>query len=264
VSTNINIIKRKKLKNPVLLVGLPGIGLVGKIAVDYIVKELGSKCKEYAKITSDSFPPAVHTKKGFIELIYDSIYVYRYKNKDYLFLIGPVQPSLVNASNSKSHYEFADKIADFCKKANVKEIYTFAGINVGEKRLKKSPKVISVFTDKKIKKKISKIKISNLNSKKVEIDTLISGVAGLLIGRSYYKYKISGCCFLGETDQKLVFGDQGSAKNILQIISKLVDFKVDLKKINKEAKKIEQSFNKITNKIKDIDKKEKPTAKYIR
>ena len=125
--TKIEILDKKKLKNPILLVGLPGIGLVGKITVDYLVQELKPSPTLYAKVVSDSFPPAVHTTKSIIELICDEIYLYSTKNQDILFLVGPVQPPIINAINSNLHYEFAKSISDFCKKLNVKKIYTFAG-----------------------------------------------------------------------------------------------------------------------------------------
>ncbi len=264
MTTKIKTIKSQKLKDPVLFVGLPGIGLVGKIAIDYLLNEMKSKTKLYAKVISDSFPPAVHTKNGVLDLISDEIYLYRSKKRDYLFLVGPVQPSLMMPINAKQHYEFSETIASFVKKQGVKEIYTFAGINVGEKRLKTNPSVIGVASDKKTKDKIKKKKINNLVFDKSDRDALISGVAGLLIGVGYDTYKIPGCCFMGETDQKLVLGDQGSAKNILQVISKLVDFKFDLKKIDKEAKKIEHSFSEMSNKIKDIEQKKETPVRYIR
>jgi uncharacterized protein len=264
MSTKIEIIKSQKLKNPLLIVGLPGIGLVGKIAVDYLVNELKPKAKIYAKVISDSFPPAVHTKNGVLELISDDIYLYRSKKRDYLFLIGPVQPSLMMPISSSQHYEFSETISSFLKKQGVKEIYTFAGINVGPKRLNTTPSVIAVSSDLKTKEKLKKLKINNLLFDETKTDALISGVAGLLVGVAYNNYRISGCCFMGETDQKLVFGDQGSAKNVLQVISKLVDFKFDMKKMDKEAKKIETSFSEISNKIKDIEQKKDAPVRYIR
>ncbi len=264
MSTKIEVIKSQKLKNAVLFVGLPGIGLVGKIAVDYILNALKPKAKLYAKITSDSFPPAVHTKSGVMNLISDEIYLYRTKTKDYLFLVGPVQPSLMMPISSKQHYDFSETIASFVKKQNIKEVFTFAGINVGQKRLNKKPAVIFVASDVKTRDKYKKKKISNLVFDDSRTDALISGVAGLLIGLVYNNYKIPGCCFMGETDQKLVFGDQGSAKSVLQVISKLVDFKFDMKKIDQEAKKIESSFSEITNKIKEISQKKDTSARYIR
>jgi uncharacterized protein (TIGR00162 family) len=262
--TSIDINKKQKLKSPILLVGLPGIGLVGKIAIDYVVNELKPKCKLFATLISDSFPPAVHSKNGILELICDEIYSYRYKNQDYLFLIGPVQPSLVTPSNSYLHYDFSETIAKFAKKMGVKKIYTFAGLNIGQDRLNKKPKVICVASDIKIKKDLQKLKIKDLVFEKDNSDTLISGVAGLLIGVAKYKFNISGCCFMGETNQKLVFGDSGSAKNVLAVISKLLPFKLDLNKINKDAKKIENSFSKITTKLKDLENKKDHPASYIR
>jgi uncharacterized protein len=235
--TKIKILKKQKLKKQILFVGLPGIGLVGKIAVDYLVNELKPKAKLYAKVISDNFPPAVHTKNSILNLIYDEIYVYKTKTRDYLFLIGPVQPSLMMPINSSQHYEFSQTIAKFLKDTGTQKIFTFAGINVGQKRLNKNPSVIMVSSDTKTKDSITKKKINNLIVDNSKTDALISGVAGLLIAIAYNDYNIPGCCFMGETDQKLVFGDQGSAKSVLQVISKLVDFKFDLKKIDKEAKK---------------------------
>jgi uncharacterized protein len=262
--TTINIIEKKKLKNPILLIGLPGIGLVGKIAIDYLVNELKPKCKLFATLISDSFPPAVHSKNGVLELINDEIYLYRYKNQDYLFLIGPVQPSLVTVSNSPMHYDFAENIAEFAKKVGVKKIYSFAGLNIGQDRLNKKPSVICVASDIKTKKNMQNLKIKELIFEKDSSDTLISGVAGLVIGVSKYKYNIPGCCFMGETNQKLVFGDSGSAKTLLLVISKILPFKLDLAKINKEVKKIEDSFSKITSKFKDLENKKDNSASYIR
>jgi len=138
--TKIQILKNKKLKNPVLLVGLPGIGLVGKIALDYLVNELKPKPTLFAKVTSDSFPPAVHAKNSLLELINDEIHVYSYKNRDYLFLIGPVQPSLASSNNSNQHYEFAESIALFAKKNRRKRDLYICWIKYWRKKIKSKTK----------------------------------------------------------------------------------------------------------------------------
>jgi proteasome assembly chaperone (PAC2) family protein len=69
---------------------------------------------------------------------------------------------------------------------------------------------------------------------------------------------------MGETDQKLIFGDQGSAKSVLSVICNFFSFKIDTKKIDKEAKKIEESFTEITSKIKELEKKKDVPVSYIR
>lgn len=264
MSTKINVIKQKKLRNPTLLVGLPGIGLVGKISLDYLLSELKPKATEYATIISDSFPPAVHTKNSILNLIYDQIYLYNGKTKDYLFLVGPVQPNLANPSDSDKHYEFSESISDFCKKQGVKEIYTFAGLNIGQKRLNQNPRVLAVTSDEKTKQELKKKKINNLIFDDSNADTLISGVAGLLVGVAYHTHKIPGCCFMGETDQKLIFGDQGSARSVINVICDLLKINVEMKKIDTQAKKIENSFTEIQNKLKELEKKKEMPVSYIR
>ncbi len=266
MGTDINLIsKTKKLKKPILLVGLPGIGLVGKIAVDYLVKELTPKPKLYAKVMSDSFPPAVHTKNSIMDLITNEIYVYSTKTQDYLFLTGPVQPTLGHILNGPQHYEFSEILTSFFKKVGVKEIFTFAGLNIGNKRIDtKKPRVIAITTDEKEKTKLNKLKIKNLNFDKDNKDTLISGVAGLLPGIAYYKYNISGTCIMGETNGKLTFGDHSSAKQVLETIKNIFKLKIDLKKIDQNAKKIEKSIGQITKNIEKMGKKEEAPSNYIR
>ena len=43
MNIDISINVKKSLKKPVLFIGLPGIGLVGKIVVEYLVKNLKAK-----------------------------------------------------------------------------------------------------------------------------------------------------------------------------------------------------------------------------
>ena len=49
--------KKPKLSNPVMIEGLPGIGNVGKVAVDFIIEEM--KATMLYDITSYSFPHSV-------------------------------------------------------------------------------------------------------------------------------------------------------------------------------------------------------------
>jgi proteasome assembly chaperone (PAC2) family protein len=49
--------KKAVLKNPILIVGLPGIGNVGKIVVDFLIDEL--KAKKMYEIHSRHFPNTV-------------------------------------------------------------------------------------------------------------------------------------------------------------------------------------------------------------
>ena len=56
-----------ELKNPILIEGFPGLGMVGSIATKYLAKQL--KAKEYAILYSPHFPYHVLVdKKGSARL----------------------------------------------------------------------------------------------------------------------------------------------------------------------------------------------------
>lgn len=257
MATKIVFLKKVKLKNPVLFIGLPGIGLVGKIAVDYLVKEFNAK--KIADIYSDSFPPSVHTVDGIIELISDQLYVFEFKQRHFLFLAGPVQPSLNPAIGIGSeHYEFASKIVEMCEKLKVKEIYSLAGINVGDKRIEEEPKVVAAVTDPNVLKDWEGIVLNVKGG-------LISGVAGLVLGLAKSR-GIKGACLMGETNARLIYGDHGAAKKILEVLVKRFGFKVDMRGIKKESKHIEEVFSQLSKQLEA--KKEEDSAKtglsYVR
>jgi hypothetical protein len=237
--TKILVLKKVALKDAVLIVGLPGIGLVGKISVDYMLKQL--KTEKIAEILSDSFPPIVHTKDSKVFLIKDEIFHFNFKGKDFIFLAGPVQPTLdFKVGSSHEHYEFSETLVSFFKNIGVSEMVTLAGINVGENRLNKKPEVIVAGTDDEVLSVWKKFGV-----KEDKKEGLISGAAGLFIGIGKL-HGIKGSCLMGETNPQLVYGDHGSAKQVIDILSKRFGFKVKMKSIEKEAKAIEKAFKELT------------------
>lgn len=257
--TRILVTKKLALKNAVLIVGLPGIGLVGKIAVDYLLRQL--KTEKVAEVLSDSFPPSVHTKDSKIFLIKDDISHFNFNGKDFLFLSGPVQPTLdFKLGSSHEHYEFSETLVSYFKSIGVGEIITLAGINVGDSRLNKKPEVIVAGTDGEVIDFWKKI-----GAKEDKKEGLISGAAGLFIGIGKL-HSIKGVCLMGETNPQLVYGDHGSAKAVVELISKGFGFKVKMQSIEKDAKQIEKAFKELTTSlerpIEDEDKAD--NLSYVR
>ncbi|MDD3159490.1 MAG: PAC2 family protein [Candidatus ainarchaeum sp.] len=248
--TKILVIKKLNLNNAVLLVGLPGIGLVGKIAIDYLMKELHPE--KIAEIYSYSFPPSVHTKDSKIELIHDEVFYLKKGKQDFLFLAGPVQPTLdPKTGTSEEHYEFSETLIGFFKSIGVKEIVTLAGINIGDKRLDSNPNVVVAGTDNEVVS--SWVKIGAKEDKK---EGLISGVAGLLVGLSRM-YGVKGVCLMGETNIQLIYGDNGSAKKLIEVICKKYNLKIKMQSIAKDAKEIEKTFKELTKQLHALE--EEPT-----
>ena len=56
--------KKPKLKNPILIEGLPGIGNVGKLAVEHLIDK--TNAVKFAEIYSKDFPPQVLAPLPFV------------------------------------------------------------------------------------------------------------------------------------------------------------------------------------------------------
>ncbi|MEM0359938.1 MAG: PAC2 family protein [Candidatus Diapherotrites archaeon] len=259
MTTRIVFLKKKKFKNAVLVCGLPGIGLVGKIALDYLLKQC--RTEKIADVYSDSFPPSVHTEKGVMSLIRDEIFLFEFKGRSFLFLAGPVQPSLdIRFSSPQDHYEFAQKIVFEMKSVGVKEVYSLAGINVGDKRMEQEPRIVVAVTKKELIPVFAKLGAI--------VDShggLISGAAGLLPGLAA-EQGIHGACIMGETNARLVYGDHGAAKKVLELLVKMFGFKLDMKNIEKEAKNIEKAFATLNKQLAERKEEEhvEDSLSYVR
>ena len=138
-----HISKNPKLNNPIFIEGLPGIGNVGKVAVDFLIDELDAK-KLY-EITSYTFPHSVFiNENNLVELPMVEIFYKKFNGKknDLILMGGDVQPT-----DEVSSYEFSDKILDMVQKFKGKEVITLGGIGLAE--VPKKPKVYCTGNTKK-------------------------------------------------------------------------------------------------------------------
>lgn len=245
MATRIKFLGNKKFKGAVLFTGLPGIGLVGKIAVDYTIRQL--KPEKVGEIHADFFPPSIQTNNGVIELIKDELHYLDFDGQDFLFLSGPVQPALDGRGDMAQHFEFSRAIISTLKEKGMVEVCTLAGINVGEKRMQSEPKVVVASTNKKKLEEWKKL--GAISDRPVG---LISGVAGLLLGIGAEE-GVEGSCLMGETNARLVYGDPGAAKAVLELLIKRYGFTIEMKEMEKESKEIEKAFAQLSKQIDEPD-----------
>lgn len=243
--------KIKKLRSPILVVGLPGIGLIGQVVGRYLVKELNSK--RIATLYSHHFPHQVFmTKKGGLRLIKNSFYYSRGKNHDVIILVGDVQ-----ALSSFGQYEVAGVIIDFCNKLKIKQVITVGGYSTG--KLSEKRRIFAVATEDKIRNKFKKYGVIFGEAK-----GSIVGAAGLIpaLGRLN---DIEGICLMGETHGGYV--DTLAAREILKVLSAYLGITINLKRIDERAKKSEIMLKKIEDEIKksmDVEYGTNRTISYIR
>jgi len=235
--------KLPKLANPILIEGLPGIGNVGKVAVDFLIDEL--KAKKIYEITSYTFPHSVFVNEdNLVELpIVEVFYVKSGSKRNIIFLGGDVQPV-----DEISSYEFSDKVLEMAQKFNVKEIITLGGIGLND--IPKKPKVYCTGNSKKM---IDDYKSELVSNKLYGIVGPIVGVSGLLLGLASRK-NISAVSLLAETYGHPMYLGINGAKEILKVLNKKLDLKIDVNKLDREIKDIESEIMKKTDQLNEVTK----------
>ncbi|MBI4095595.1 MAG: PAC2 family protein [DPANN group archaeon] len=254
--------KLPRLRNPILIEGLPGMGQVAKIAVDFLIDSL--KPTLLYKIHSYDFWHSVYfNENGLLELPAACIYYKKGKKQDILLLAGDDQPNTPRAS-----YEFAEKIIDFVAELGCKEVITLGGL--GQPSEVKNPKVFGAVTSKDVMKKYSKLGGVNfkLNNK---IEAIV-GASGLLLGLAQLR-GIKGIALLAETYGHPTHLGFIEAKELLGQLQKILGISLNLKELDKESEEYkkeqamaedgpEQDIGKL-HKLKTQFQDTKPDIKYI-
>jgi len=239
-----------KLKDAILLEGLPGVGNVGKLAAMHLIEEL--KAKKCMEIYSSHFPPQVLIDEdGIVNLVNNELYYYNGKGKerDLLFLVGEYQ-----GMDSSGQYDLCQKLIDMVKEMGVTTIYTLGGYGLG--KLVPDPRVLGAATSNDIVKLFKKADVEFIDG---EPGAGIVGASGLLLGLGKLQ-GIHGGCLMGETSGYMV--DPKSASVVLKSLQKLLGVSIDLSELEERAKQVDS----ITNQLKDIetsDKEERSDVNYI-
>lgn len=237
--------RKPTLKNAILIEGLPGIGNVGKLAVEHLIENIGAK--KFAEIYSKDFPPQVFINTdGTIKLVSNELFYWKARSKkhrDLLLLTGDYQ-----GLSSSGQYELTDAILKIAEDFNVKQIFTLGGYGLG-KDIKK-PRVLGAATSKKL---VTRMKKFGVLFKENEPGGGIIGASGLLLGIGKL-YGMEGVCLMGETPGYLV--DPKSAKAVLKILASILNMEIDLSELEMKAKEIES----IAQQLRDLEQmaREKP------
>lgn len=227
---NIRKISDIKVKNPILVEGLPGIGNVGKIAVDFMIENL--KPTQIYEIHSDGFPHAVFINEdNLVDLPTIKIFHKKIKGNDILMLAGDVQPI-----DEASCYEFCAKVLDMMEGFSVKEVITLGGI--GLQRVPENPQVYYTGNSKKI---IEKYKTQGMRSDIYGVVGPIIGVSGLLVGLAKYR-NIPSVAMLAETFGHPTYVGIKGAREILKVLNKKLELGLDLTSIDKEINEIDKNI----------------------
>ena len=230
--TKIYLNTKEKVHDPILVVGLPGIGTVGSLVGEHLRNIL--KAKRFATLYSPHFlHQVIMMKNGGIRMVSNRFYFYKNpKTKQtIIILVGDMQ-----AGSSEGQYEINERIVKFFKSMNGKAIYTIGGYNINNQYIQ-NPRVFGVATEKPLREKLSKngILIGKATG-------AIWGSAGLIVALGK-KYKIPAACLMGETGALEI--DANAAKAVLEKLSAILGIEVDLSSIDKIKAETEKLLKEI-------------------
>lgn len=250
MKTEIKLIEKPKLKKPILIEGLPGVGNVGRLVAGYLIQEL--KAKKFAEMTSPYvLPMAVLDSDSVAHMLKNEFYYIKHKTNDMIIFTGDSQ-----SISGEGHYEIVDEVLRFAKQFGVQDVITIGGFATEEE--KKNPKVIGAVSDKSLLKKYKQYNIEF--SKEHPVGTIV-GASGLMCAMAPL-YRMSGLCLMGETSGFPIVTDPKAADSVLQVLKSILKINVDLKKIEKAIKEMDEQLKR-TEKVhsKMLEETTKPESK---
>lgn len=234
--TYLKTFKDVKLNNPILIEGLPGIGNVGKVVVEYMIEKLGAQ--KLGELYSSHFPYHVFVNEDdTVQLPTNLFYYWKKKKKnqrDIILLTGDIQ-----SITPEGHYEIGSKIIDFIKEYGSKEIITIGGF--GLQKMPKKPKVIGAVTEKKLKTRLKKAGVDFSGGSRIGF---IVGASGLLLGLGKLE-GMNGYCLMGETiSTQPFFTDSTAAKSVLTVLNKVLHLNIDMDELSEMSGEMEKAIDK--------------------
>jgi len=210
----IRLLEEPKLREPVLIEGLPGIGFVANIAAMHMIRELGAR--KFATITSSSFQDfAMTVENGGVRTPINELY---YCAGRLIILYGNTQ-----ANDNLGQYELCWKVLELAKRLGCELVVTMGGYK--RKKVPRRPRVFCAATHPDLLEEARQlcdgVVIGN-----------IYGAAGILLGLGELM-GMRGVCFLAETTG--LYPDARAASEVLKVVSRFLGIGVDISKLEQAA-----------------------------
>ena len=211
--------------NTAMLMGFPGSGLVGSIALQYMVDQL--EFELIGTMTSKFFPPFAMMNKGVIN---GPVRIYAKNNIAAIVADIPIHPMIC--------YEVSNGIMDWLSPFKPKEVVTIAGIitNEPEKR------VFGVATTSEALQRIQDhTLILPIGS--------ISGIASSIL----IECKIRGIPAYGLLGETVNAPDPRSSAVTIDVLNKMYNLNLDTQPLLDQAVEIEQSMQKVAEEVQSAE-----------
>jgi len=245
------IVKEIKSKNPVLITGFPGIGLVGNIVSQYIIDQL--KLRHVGSIDSKLFPPIAVLFAGLV-----NVPARIYEGDELIVVVSdiPISPAV-------SH-DLSKALVDWAQRINAQEIVSIAGIatlpdehigtvasdvdvaKVIRERAKQRHKVFGAATTPLVLGKLKgKVSIFGMGT--------VAGIAGSIMTEcSLRDFPAVG--LLSETHGTTP--DPRAAVEVIKVLNSLYGMNIGTEKLIEQVERIELGFRRLAEQVRKTEGRE--------
>jgi len=233
---------KKKISNPLFIIGFQGVGMVGTLASQHLADSLN--CELIGHIESEYLPP--------IAILNDSTLSYPiriyYQKKNNIVIISSEVPV-----SSEFAFEMGHDIIELMNKFKSKEIIVLEGLVTKDEQPNHS-KIFGVPTNEKIKK--------YLNDNKVEVigNGAILGVAGSVL-LSSIQNGFKGYALMAESHMNLP--DASAASVILKKLSDILKIDINTKELDKKGLDVDKKVKDIMSSLSRFKKEENDNSKIL-
>ncbi len=222
----------KKLKNPTVIIGFPGFGLVGTITTEFLIDHL--RTEEIGNLWFEEIPAiaAVHDSK----LIHPISIHY---NKEYnIVVVHGVTPTV------GMEWKIVSVVLNFLESVDAKEIISIEGI--GSLEQNERPKIFFFTSDKKV---TERLRVAGLEALK---EGIIVGITGALLLKAK---KQNLTCIFAESHSNLP--DSGAASHVIIALDKYLGLNVDPKPLVEQAERFEGKLKKLLESGQQLSQEQK-------
>ncbi len=224
---DIHMNEAPRLRNPILIAGLPDSGRVAKIVIDHLVKTL--KAAPLGYLYSDYLPPRLLLNPdGTMDMMKHQFYYWinSEAGQDLVLYTGDAQPILPEGA-----FRLSEAVVNLAEKLGVGTIVSVGAFITG--KIAEHPKVYGAASEKELVKELEALDVKIIDSGAVTwMNGLIPGLAKIR--------KLKSLFLSGETSGFMV--DPRAAMIILRVLAKKLGLQIDMKELEKQTKDIESAL----------------------
>ncbi|MFH0817771.1 MAG: proteasome assembly chaperone family protein [Candidatus Micrarchaeota archaeon] len=226
MTVRIKEVSKFDLKEPILIEGFPGVGLVGTISASYIVEKL--KMEPLGYIISEKFPPiaAVH---NYIPLHPARIYKSKKYNLVVLFSEFTIPMGVI--------HHLSTEIIEWAREHKVSKIFSVGGISIESEK----KEVYGIASTQELAKQLEANGIKRIK------EGATTGVSGVLLAECASR-GFPAASLLAEA--KPDFMDPLAAAMVLEKLKGLLGIELDTSELVNESKTIEGKMKNIMDNAK--------------